>query len=277
MPVAFTEIDRLSPTRRPSGPVAGFQHWRELLFLHWRISPAEIAARVPEALSVDTCEGSAWIGLVLFRMSGVRPWWSPAIPGVSAFPETNVRTYVHFQGHDPGVWFLSLDAASTLGVQIGRQRWGLPYHRSQMAVRRRGDFIQYKCEREWPGRMGVGGLVEAEIGDVYSGLDRNLKAGCAVPGSLEHFLIERYLLYAQKNNRISIGQVHHSPYPLREARLRTCEQSWLDDVGLSAHRPPDHILFSEGVATEIFPLRPAVMDTGVISRAFRERAWRENP
>ncbi len=177
MSVALADIDRLSPTRRPSGRVAGYQHWRELLFLHWRVSPAEIAARVPESLSVDTCEGSAWIGLVLFRMSGVRPWWSPPFLGVSAFPETNVRTYVHFQGRDPGVWFLSLDAASTLGVQIGRQRWGLPYHRSQMAVRRRGDFIQYTCEREWPGRMGVGGTVEAEIGDVYSGLDRNLEAG----------------------------------------------------------------------------------------------------
>jgi uncharacterized protein YqjF (DUF2071 family) len=258
MSVALADIDRLSPTRRPSGRVAGYQHWRELLFLHWRISPAEIAARIPDSLSVDICEDSAWIGLVLFRMSGVRPWWSPPIPGISAFPETNVRTYVHFQGRDPGVWFLSLDAASTLGVRIGRHRWGLPYHRSQMAVRRRRDFIQYTCRREWPGPVGVGGTVEAEIGDVCSGLDRNVEPGRAVPGSLEHFLIERYLLYAQKGERISIGQVHHTPYPLREARLQTCQQSWLDDIGLTVHRPPDHILFSEGVATEIFPLRPAV-------------------
>jgi uncharacterized protein YqjF (DUF2071 family) len=258
MSVGLADINRLSPTRRPSGRVAGYQHWRELLFVHWRVSPAEIAVHVPEPLSVDICEDSAWVGLVLFRMSGVRPWWSPPIPGVSAFPETNVRTYVHFQGRDPGVWFLSLDAASTFGVQIGRKRWGLPYHRSQMAVRRRGDFIQYTCEREWPGRTGVGGKVEAEIGEIYSGLDRNLEAGRAVPGTLEHFLIERYLLYGQKRDRISIGQVHHSPYPLREAQLRTCEQSWLEDVGLSARRLPDHILFSEGVATEIFPLREVV-------------------
>jgi uncharacterized protein len=258
MSVARADIDRLSPTRRPSGPVAGYQNWRELLFLHWRVSPAEIAARVPEALSVDICEGSAWIGLVLFRMSGVRPWWSPPVPGVSAFPETNVRTYVHFQGRDPGVWFLSLDAASTLGVQLGRGRWGLPYHRSEMTVRRKADTVQYTCRREWPGHVGVGGTVLAEIGDVYSGLDRNIAPGRAVPGSLEHFLIERYMLYAQKRDRLSIGQVHHSPYPLREARLQSCEQTWLADIGLNVQRPPDHILFSEGVATEIFPLRPVV-------------------
>jgi uncharacterized protein len=258
MSVAHADIDRLSPTRRPTGRVAGYQCWRDLLFLHWRISPAEIASRVPEPLSVDICEGSAWVGLVLFRMSGVRPWWSPPIPFVSAFPETNVRTYVHFQGRDPGVWFLSLDAASSLGVQIGRGRWGLPYHRSEMTVRRRGSLVHYACQREWPGRVGVGGTVEAHIGDIYSGFDRNVEPGRAVPGSLEHFLIERYLLYAQKRDRFLIGQVHHSPYPLREARLQTCDQSFLDDVGLTVRRPPDHILFSEGVATEIFPLRPAV-------------------
>ena len=110
-------------------------------------------------------------------MTGVRPWWSPSIPGVSAFPETNVRTYVHRHGCDPGVWFLSLDAASSLGVQIGRQKWGLPYHRSAMTVRRRKLNMRYTCERQWPGKMGVGGTVEAEIGDLYSGFDCNVGPG----------------------------------------------------------------------------------------------------
>jgi uncharacterized protein YqjF (DUF2071 family) len=256
MSVAQMDVDRLLSTERPKGRVAGYQRWRELLFLHWRISPAKTATLVPESLSVDTCEGSAWVGIVLFRMSGVRPWWSPAIPGVSSFCETNVRTYVHNRGRDPGVWFLSLDAKSALGVQLGRKKWGLPYHRSKMAVRRRGSQIRYTCERQWPGRMGVGGTIEAEIGDLYSGLDCHVEAGSAVPGSLEHFLIERYILYSQKRGRLLEGRVHHSPYPLREARLERCEQSWLEDVGLNIRRPPDHVLFSEGVSTEIFPLQP---------------------
>jgi uncharacterized protein YqjF (DUF2071 family) len=256
MPALQEDIERLSPTRRPTGRVAGYQRWRELLFLHWRISPAEMAARVPESLSVDTCEGSAWVGIVLFRMSGVRPWWSPSIPGVSSFPETNVRTYVHRGGRDPAVWFLSLDAKSSLGVQVGRRKWGLPYHRSEMAVQRHGSTIRYTCERQWPGRMGVGGTIEAEIGDLYSGLDRRVAPGRAVPGSLEHFLIERYILFSQKGERLLMGQVHHTPYPLREARFACCDQSWLEDIGLTVSRAPDHVLFSEGVSTEIYPLRP---------------------
>jgi uncharacterized protein len=256
MSVVHEDVDRLSPTERPNGRAAGYQDWRELLFLHWRVSPAEMAPLVPESLSIDTCEGSAWIGIVLFRMTGVRPWWSPSIPGISAFPETNVRTYVHRHGCDPGVWFLSLDAASSLGVQIGRQKWGLPYHRSAMTVRRRKLNMRYTCERQWPGKMGVGGTVEAEIGDLYSGFDCHVGPGRAVPGSLEHFLIERYILYSLKKGQLLEGRVHHSPYPLREAQVQFCEESWLADVGLNLRRPPDHVLFSEGVSTEVFALEP---------------------
>jgi len=256
MSVAQEDVDRLLPTERPTSRVVGYQRWQEMLFLHWRISPAEIAALLPASLSVDTCDGCAWVGIVLFRMSGVRPWWSPPVPGVSSFPETNVRTYVHRRGRDPGIWFWSLDANSSLGAKLGRLKWGLPYHRSIMAVQRRGSQIRYTCERQWPGRRGVGGTIEAEIGDVYGGLDSHIEAGRAVPGSLEHFLVERYILYAQKRAQLFMGRVHHSPYPLRECRLDRCEQSWLKDIGLDVERPPDHVLFSEGVSTEIFPLQP---------------------
>jgi uncharacterized protein YqjF (DUF2071 family) len=252
-----TVIDRISPTRRPDARIAGYQKWANLLFLHWRISPAEARSSVPDWLSVDLFDGSAWIGLVLFSMSGVRPWWSPPIPGVSSFPETNVRTYVHLDGVDPGVWFLSLDAGGSLGARIGRSRWGLPYHHSKMRVRRSGTRVSYECERLWPGKFGVGGRIEAEIGDVFEGLKREVHAQ-AVPGSLEHFLIERYILYAQKVDRLLSGDVHHHPYPLHEAKITFAEQSFLADLGLHCDRPPDHVIFSEGVSVEVFPLRSVV-------------------
>jgi uncharacterized protein YqjF (DUF2071 family) len=248
-------IDRLSPSRRPKTRVAGYQTWRNLLFVHWRISPAEASATIPDWLSVDTFDGSAWIGLVLFSMSGVRPWWSPPVPGVSAFAETNVRTYVHLAGSDRGVWFMSLDAGGSVGARIGRSRWGLPYHHAKMRVRRSGNQVVYECERLWPGRMGVGGRVVAEIGDLFSGLNLDVDPGQAVPGSLEHFLIERYILYAQKGDQLLCGRVHHRPYPLREAKVTFAEQSFLSDLSLHCDRPPDHVIFSEGVSVEVFPLR----------------------
>jgi uncharacterized protein len=248
-------IDRTAPAGRPNAPLAGYQKWRNLLFVHWRVSPAEARSFVPDWLTVDTHEGSAWVGLVLFSMFGVRPWWSPPVPGVSAFAETNVRTYVHFEG-EPGVSFMSLDAGGSVGARIGRTRWGLPYHHSAMRVRRSGAQIRYECERIWPGKIGVGGTLEAEIGDIFTGLNRDVPPGRAVPGSLEHFLIERYILYTQKRNRLLRGRVHHIPYPLREAKVTLSQQSFLTDLGLRCDRPPDHVLFSEGVSVEVYPLRP---------------------
>ena len=101
-------IDRLAPTNRPTERPIGFQQWSDLLFIHWRISPLDIQDLLPSRLNVDTYDGSAWVGLVLFHMSGVRPWWFPPVPGISAFHETNLRTYVHLNGSNPGVWFFGV-------------------------------------------------------------------------------------------------------------------------------------------------------------------------
>ena len=130
--------DRLTPTMRPAGSAIGYHRWTDLLFVHWRF-PAEIVRPLlPPELTLDTWEGDAWVGLVPFYMSRVRPWWSPPVPGVSYFCETNVRTYVHFRGRDPGVWFLSLDASNSLAVRVARWRWHLPYFRAHMGLARTG-------------------------------------------------------------------------------------------------------------------------------------------
>ena len=83
-----------------------------------------------------------------------------------------------------------------------------------------------------------------------------MEGGQVVPGSLEHFLIERYIMYVQKGDELLCGHVHHVPYPLREAKVTFAEQTFLSDLGLHCDRPPDHVLFSEGVSVEVFSLRP---------------------
>jgi uncharacterized protein YqjF (DUF2071 family) len=256
MTVAGKDTDQSSATPHPTERPAGYQRWHDLLFLHWRISPAEIGARIPEPLSVDTFEGSAWVGLIPFWTSGVRPWWSPSIPFISKFPETNVRTYVRYRGRDPGVWFLSLDAGRSLAAKLGRSRWGLPYYHSAMKVRRRGSRLRYTSDRLWTAQQTVGGTMDAEVGELFGGLDNRIALGRAVPGSLEHFLVERYLLYSQIKGRLFQGRVVHTPYPLRDARLLHSQETLLSALGLKLDRPPDHVIFSEGVSTEIMPLRP---------------------
>jgi uncharacterized protein YqjF (DUF2071 family) len=279
----MAEPDRMAPTRRPNRNPVGYQRWHDLTFLHWRVPADELATLLPAGLEVDTFDGSAWVGLVPFRMSRVRPWWFPPLPGVSAFDETNVRTYVHHNGV-PGVWFFSLDAANWLAVQVARWRWRLNYHHAIMRVERTGpdgdgdgcgQGLVYSSERTakgsgrqdvtGPGVPGAGVDLEICLDGVESpeGVDQD---GHARPASLEHFLVERYVLFTRDptgdSSTVYSGQVHHTPYPLCGAEVLRCTESLILASGIEVSGPPEHALYSEGVEVEIFGLEPVGVVAG---------------
>src|SRR5690349_10834684 len=117
---------RPRPTQRPAGPPAGYQHWRRLFFAHWRVDPARLRPLVPASLSIDDYDGQAYVSLTPFMVQAARPFGAPPALGLS-FPETNVRTYVRLERGEPGIYFLSLDAASLVAVGGARVSLGLPY------------------------------------------------------------------------------------------------------------------------------------------------------
>ncbi len=256
-------IDRIAPTRRPTDarPVQR-QNWRELLFLHWRVPASVLQELVPPELTVDTFEGHAYVGLVPFTMTGVRPVWAPAVPGLSAFHETNVRTYVHRGGKQPGVWFFSLDAASSLAVVLARTRWSLPYHRAHMSLAHEADgTIAYVTERRWP--RPLPGMCRVRYRPVGT-------ARPAEPGTLEHFLVERYVLHARdRRGRLRVGRVHHRPYPLQPAQVLELEESLLAAAGLRRGESPPLAHYAAGVDVEVFGLtqRPRADSRGPRSSA----------
>lgn len=255
---------QLALRERPTRRAIGHHRWSNLAFLHWRVPADKIAPLLPPGLTLDTWNGDAWVGLVPFSMSGVRPWWSPSVPGVSNFAETNVRTYVHHQGTGPGVWFFSLDAASSLAVRIARWRWNLNYFRADMALRAvsmrasttappsmpaEAERVRYASTRRWPGPPGA--LTEIDLE-----LAHDKAPTAAQPGTLEFFLLERYLMYMQRaDGRLRGGRVWHVPYPLRHVSDVTCRETLLAANGISVSGPPDHVAYSPGVSVEIFAPR----------------------
>lgn len=248
-------IDRWAPTRRPHAPATGYHRWTHLLFLHWRVPAETLQPLLPEGLTVDTFDGSGWIGLVLFDLSGVRPWWFPAVPGISRFHETNVRTYVHCGGEDPGVWFFSLDASRSLPVRIARWKWHLAYFRAEMEMNCSGRHLFYRSRRLWPEPTPAECRVSAEFGDWLDG-GPELPPGCAAPGTLEHFLVERYILYAHDDRRgLYRGRVHHPAYRLRTARVEEICETLTRAAGVSISGPPEHAAYSPGVDVEVFALK----------------------
>lgn len=196
------------PWPLPAGPWVMAQTWHDLLFAHWPIPVAALRPHIPAQLEIDTFEGQAWLAVVPFRMSGVRVRAAPALPWLSNFPELNVRTYVTMAGK-PGVWFFSLDAGNPLAVAIARAWFHLPYFRARMSCEERDGWIHYRSERTHRGSPA--GSLESQyrpIGEVLS----------AAPGTLEHFLTERYCLYtADRRGRIIRGEIHHPPWTLQLA------------------------------------------------------------
>jgi len=237
-------MDRIAPTRRPDESTVGAQTWQDLLFVHWPIPVEALRPLVPESLTLDLYDGVAYVGVVPFAMKGVRPWWIPKAMAFN-FLETNLRTYVHFKGEQPGVYFFSLEAASWLAVQAARIGWHLPYHYAKMSMQKKeGQVVAYESIRQ--DRKKTRHYAHYRIGDAIGPHD---------PESIEFFFLERYLLYTEHNGKLSRGQVHHVPYPTHEVELFDIEDGLVEAAGLPAPQgPPAFVHYSPGVEVDIFGL-----------------------
>ncbi len=239
-------IDRLAPTRRPDASAVMRQRWARLLFLHWPVAPEAVAPLLPAGLEVDLYDAQAWIGLVPFVVTGARLVFLPPLPGVSSFDEINVRTYVHLRGRDPGVWFFSLDASSRLAVAAARGLFKLGYRYADIRAEVDGETVRFESRRIAPGPLPAACEFEyAPRGAVAH----------AVPGTFEHFLVERYVLYAADGDRLYRGRVHHEPYPLQGATVAGLSQDLVQAAGLPAPKGEPLAHYASAVDVEIFPLR----------------------
>ena len=200
------------------------QTWHDLLFAHWPVSPDLLRARIPPDLTLDQFDGTAWIGIVPFHMTGVTWRGVPALPWVSAFPELNVRTYVSANGK-PGVWFFSLDAARSLAVAAARTLFNLPYFTAAMDVLVLKDAVGYESRR----RHARDGLAEFSAQYAPAGVPFQ-----AAPGSIEYFLTERYCLYGMtRRGRLYRLDIHHPPWRLQTAEASFRRNTMAAAAGLS--------------------------------------------
>lgn len=226
-------------TVRPQVRIAAMiQNWRNLTFLHWRFPAAAIAGKIPAPLELDTFDGSAWVAITPFWLSGLRPPLLPALPWVSAFPETNCRTYVRGPDGQAGVWFWSLDASRAIAVAGARLAYGLPYAWSRMRVTTTGRRVRYESRRRWPDKEATT-RIDVERGDPTEA------------GELEDFLTARFRLYSFIAGRLTCTQVEHSPWPLEAARITRLEQTLTDAAGIPKPEGAPLVHFSPGVRVRV--------------------------
>jgi uncharacterized protein len=214
------------PYPLPEGHWILRMRWHDLLFMHWPVPEEALRPLVPPELELDTFDGSAWLGVVPFRMEGVRPRFLPSIPWLSSFPELNVRTYATHEDK-PGIWFFSLDAHNPLAVRLARATFGLPYFDAEMSCRTSGDEVRYRSVRTHKGAS------PAKLVASYRPAGEPLDSR---PGTLENFLTERYCLYSAGvggDRRVRRGDIHHLMWPLQPAEVETEELEMTAQIGVT--------------------------------------------
>lgn len=223
------------------------QTWSKLLFAHWPIPATVLRPLIPAALNIDTFEGRAWIGVVPFLMSGVRFRGLPPIPTTQQFCELNVRTYVYPTGGKAGVWFFSLDAASWLAVRGARTAFHLPYYDAAMHLQTEGQKVGYRSSRTHRGATPAEFDAQYQpTGSVYQ----------SQPGSLDHWLTERYCLYAVgRQGRIYRGDIVHDPWPLQPARAEVFANSMTQAVGIALPDEAPLLHYAEKINVKAYYLK----------------------
>ena len=210
--------------------------WRELLFAHWLVDSSVVRPLIPASLQLDLFEGRCYVGAVPFLMEGVTPRLVPPLPGLHAFPELNLRTYVTLGGK-PGVWFFSLDAGQKLAVRVARRLFHLPYFDARFEIALAGNQVNYSSVRTHRAAPPATFSATYEaVGPVYR----------SAAGTLDAWLTERYCLYsADAIGRIYRGEIDHQPWPLQKAEAAIRMNTLGDWLGIELKHPPAALHFAK--------------------------------
>ena len=213
-------LDRLAARGKPDGEPVMQQTWENLLFLHWPIDPALLRPLIPEPLQIDTFEGQAWIGITPFALTNLHLNQLPPIPGLSAFNELNVRTYVHHRDY-PGIWFFSLDASKLIPTLAARLFFMLPYYKAEIAFDQTNGKYQFALHHS---------------GSPTASFEANWRVGLRLRDpdvdSLAFFLVERYCYFAIDQGTVYQTRIYRHPWILEEAFVEDLTSKMLAPLGL---------------------------------------------
>jgi uncharacterized protein YqjF (DUF2071 family) len=234
------------PFPMPERSHALVQEWRDLTFMHWEVEPEALMPHIPKGLEIDLFQGKAYVGTIPFVMKNVRPRMLPPLPGVSTFPEFNIRTYVTKNGK-PGVLFITLDAQSRITCWHAPRSYGLPYRYAKCKLNASNEKYSWKSRRTSDGVELEG---ECEIHGESRVAEKN---------SLEYFLFERYSLYTEHRGKLHMAYTLHAPWVFKDGTAKIIKNTLTESYGLGIDvMNPQHVHASEGVYVQTWPIEEVV-------------------
>ena len=195
--------------------------WHDALMIHFEVDAAALQRDVP--FELDLWNGMAFISLVAFTMRDMRPRFGGKIAALLFRPIAthhflNVRTYVR-HGGECGIHFMAEWLTNRLAVILGPSTFGLPYHYGH---------ILYQRDLE-KGRIS-GRVADPKYRTALTFEARLTGAAAFQPcaaGSLDEWLMERYIAFNSANQVRRFFRVWHPPWPQRSAQAVLGEKSLL--------------------------------------------------
>mgnify|MGYP001193431414 CR=1 FL=1 len=234
------------PFSMPSKNHSLVQEWRNLTFMHWQVEPEKLLPYIPKGLELDLFQGKAYVGTIPFVMKNVRPRLLPSIPGISTFPEFNIRTYVVRDGI-PGVLFLTLDAQSRITCWHAPRKYGLPYRYAKCKVKIKDISYSWESKRISDGVQLIGECI----------LNGNKRE--AEKDTLEYFLFERYSLYTEHKEKLHMAYTLHAPWVFQDAEVKISENTLTDSYNLGVDSlNPQYVHASEGVFVQTWSIEEVI-------------------
>lgn len=213
------------------------QSWRDVLFIHWPVSPDILRPYIPSSLNIDILDGCAWVGVVVFVMQGIYPRGLPTISVTPKFSEVNVRTYVEYEGK-PGVYFLSLEVGDWASLTIAKKWYHLPYQHADISIEKKGQTYYYESIRKGNTTITSKGM--------YTPL---LDECIPKEGTLDHWLLERYCLYSTNSQtNLYCGEIHHRPWTLQKVKVEIMKNTLFTSFNMDLDIEPIYH-FSKGIDT----------------------------
>lgn len=231
------------------------QRWGHLLYLHYRVAPDQLRGLLPAPLELDEFEGSAFVSVIPLHMEHVHLRDLFAVPGTANFAEVNVRTYVVHNGV-PGVYFLSIDAASRFASFVARSTFHLPYSRASMTFEHSDGSYEMRSTRA--------GATPVTFEATYRPTGRTVEQP---PGSETRFLAERYCMYViGRSGRLLRGDISHLPWTITTVEASITRNDLLAANGVTPLEEQPIAAYSEGSDARCWPVRSAAVPQRVWPR-----------
>jgi uncharacterized protein len=209
-----------NPRAFTSGSALFRADWTDVLFIHFRVNREALRTVVPAELQIDTHDGQAYISLVAFTQRRLRPVVGGRLAALLAAPLAehpflNLRAYVR-RGSDCGIFFLAEWIPNRLAVFVGPRTYGLPY---------RVGTLRHRCDLE---RGVFDARVTSRDGRLVASADFDPRSlAPAKLGTLDAFLLERYVAFTRRGAVIRRFAVEHERWPQVSVDVRSTELTLL--------------------------------------------------